>query len=70
MRKYTNREYTNSEITRVIDEYIHNAKDRMILKRRLIDGATYEQIAEEAEIHETTCRRKVYKLQNVLFKHL
>ena len=30
--------YTNSDISRVIDEYIHSERNRQILKRRYIDG--------------------------------
>lgn len=70
MKRTPTVDYSNSEIERLIDEYIHSERDRAILKRRLIDGAIYEQIAEEMDIHETTCRRRVYRLQNELFKHL
>lgn len=62
-------DYSNSKMESFIDEWIHSEKDRLILKRRLIDGWTYRQIAEEADIDESTCRRKVYKLQNKIFKH-
>ena len=37
----------NSEISRLIDEWIKNERDRKILKRRLIDGICYEPLAEE-----------------------
>ena len=40
-------EYSNSEIEKVIDEYVHNARNRAILKRRLIDGICFEPLAEE-----------------------
>lgn len=62
-------EYTNSEIRLIIEEHIHNEKDRIILCRRLIDGWTYREIAEVVGVDESTCRRKVYKLQNKVFKH-
>lgn len=44
------REYTNSEIIALIDERIHNERNRAILKRRLIDGITYERLAEEFDL--------------------
>lgn len=38
---------SNSEIERLIDEWIHSERDRKILKRRLIDGICYEPLADE-----------------------
>jgi DNA-directed RNA polymerase specialized sigma24 family protein len=62
-------EYTNSMIRSIIEEHIHSEKDRRILCHRLIDGWTYREIAEAVDLDESTCRRKVYKLQNRIFKH-
>lgn len=44
---YNYEELPNSEIQRLIDEWIRKERDRKIIKRRLIDGITYEQLAEE-----------------------
>ena len=43
-------DYDNSAMALLIDERIHNAEHRAILKARLIDGKTYEKIAEDAGI--------------------
>jgi hypothetical protein len=43
------REYTNSEITALIDDYVHGDKKRDVLKWRLVNEWTYQQIAEEIE---------------------
>ena len=43
-------EYTNSNIERLIDEYIHSERDRAIMKRRLIDGICFEPLAEEFDL--------------------
>lgn len=40
----------NSEIERRISEKIHNAKYRDVMRMRLIDGLTYERIAERVEM--------------------
>jgi len=40
-------EYTNSQVVGFIEEHVHSERDRAILKRRLIDGITYERLAEE-----------------------
>ena len=41
------KEYSNSAVNRVIDEYIHSSRDRNIMKRRMIDGVCFEPLAEE-----------------------
>lgn len=63
------KDYTNSQICELIDEYIHSERDRRILKRRLVDGICYEPLAEEFDMSDRQIRRIVYKLQDQLFKH-
>lgn len=63
-------EYTNSEITNLIDEHIHSERDRAILKRRLVDGIRYEKLAEEFELSVRQVKNIVYKAEEKLFKHL
>lgn len=63
-------EYTNSGVVRVIDEYIHSERDRAIIKRRLIDGRTIEQLAEEFDRSPRAMQRKIAKLQSVVFLHM
>ncbi len=61
-------EYTNSGMILLIDEYIHSERDRKILKRRLIDGITYEGLAEEFDLSVTQIKRIVYKGEDIIFK--
>lgn len=61
-------EYTNSGMILLIDEYIHSERDRKILKRRLIDGLTYENLAEEFDLSVTQIKRIVYKGEDIIFK--
>ena len=63
-------EYTNSRIREIIGEWIHSERDRRLLERRLIDGVTFERLAEEFDMSDRQIRRIVYKLQEELFKHL
>lgn len=63
-------EYSNSQIREVISEYIHSERDRKILERRLVDGITFERLAEEFDISVRQTKNIVYKLQERLFKHL
>lgn len=64
------KEYTNSQIAQVIDEYIHNQRDRDVLKSRFIDGLTYEKIAEKYELSVRYTKTIIYKQQDVIFKHI
>ena len=38
---------TNSELNAMINERIHSKRDRNIMRRKMIDGITYEALAEE-----------------------
>lgn len=64
------REYTNSEIKNIIDEWIHSERDRKILYRRLIDGLTIEELAEEFDRSPRQMQRIINKLQTVVFLRL
>lgn len=63
-------EYSNSQISAVIDEWIHSERDRAIMKRRLIDGVCYEPLAEEFELSVAQVKRIVYKCEDKIFRHL
>lgn len=63
-------EYTNSQIKALIMEHIHSERDRKILYRRLVDGVTYERIAEEFELSVRQAKTIVYKYEEMLFRHL
>ena len=62
-------EYSNSEISLIIDEWIHSERDRQILKRRLIDGCCYEPLAEEFNLSVRQVKSIIYKNENIVFKH-
>lgn len=47
------RHLTNPEIINTIDLYVHNELHRLILKRKLVDGISYERLAEE--VHYSPC---------------
>lgn len=57
---------TNSELVQLIDENIHHKRNRKILKRRLIDGVTYEALAEEFEMSVRGIKKLVYREQERL----
>lgn len=67
------RETSRSEIESVIDEWIvgRNAeRDRHILKRRLIDGLTYEKLSDETGLSVRHLKTIVYKAEEKLIKHI
>jgi predicted DNA-binding protein YlxM (UPF0122 family) len=64
------KEYTNSQIRELIDEYIHSERDRCILKRHLIDGISYEPLAEEFKLSRSQIARIVPKCERVLFRNM
>lgn len=63
-------EYTNSEIRDIIDELIHSERNRDLLKRRLIDGITYEKLAEEFDMSVRQVKNVIYKEQEKVLKRL
>lgn len=64
------RDYSRTELTEAIDEWILNERNRAILKRRLIDGICFEPLAEEFDLSVRQVKTIVYKSQEILFRHL
>lgn len=64
-----NYDLPRSEIEHLIDEWIFREKDRAILKRRLLDGITYEALAEEFDMSVRQMKNIVYKAEDRLFNH-
>lgn len=56
----------NSEIEKKISEYIHSERDRRIMRMKLIDGYTYEKIAEIVQMSPRYVRSLVKRLTNRL----
>lgn len=66
-------EHSRTEIEKAIDEWIvgRNAeRNRMILKRRLIDGICFEPLSEEFDLSVSQVKRIVYKLEQKIFQFL
>ena len=61
---------SRTEWIELIDLWIFNETDRAILKRRLLDGRTYEQLAEEFNYSDRHIKTRVYKAEKRLFKHI
>lgn len=61
---------SNSELSALIDEWTKSELYRCILKRRLIDGITYEKLAEEFQMSVYGIKKIVYHEQDILFKQI
>jgi DNA-directed RNA polymerase specialized sigma subunit len=61
---------SRSEWEHLIDEWIFSERDRAMLKRNLLDGRTYEQIAEQFDMSTRQVARLIPKLQEKLFKRI
>ena len=58
---------TANDIIELIDQRVLNERDRKLLRRRYLDGITYEQIAEEFDLSRTQVCNIVYKYQKRIF---
>ena len=70
MKHDINAGLSRSEYEKLIDEWIFRIRDRAILKRRLLDGITFERLAEEFEMSTKGIQKIVYKSLDELVKHL
>ena len=62
--------YTNSQISKLIDEHVHSERDRKILKRRFIDGVIFDNLAEEFDLSVRQVKNIVYKSEKLFIKYL
>lgn len=51
--------YSNKVINELIDEYIHSARDRDIIKDRLINGLTFSELSLKYFLSERQLKRIV-----------
>lgn len=61
---------SRSEIESLIDEWILNERNRAILKRRMLDGITFERLAEEFDMSVRQIKTIVYKSGDRLLSHM
>ena len=70
MKKINTIDLSRTEWEHLIDEWIFNEEHRKMLKRDLLDGRTYEQLAEEFGCSRDKVARLIPRLQNQLFKKI
>ena len=62
--------YGNSQIDAAINEWIHSERDRQVLHLKLVDGLSFECIAEIMDMSPKGIQKIVYKAQDKLHRHL
>ena len=70
MKIPNNNEIPRSSWEKLIDEWIFNDEHRQMLKFNLLDGWTYEHIAEHFDMSPRQISRIIPKLQEQLFRHI
>ena len=65
---------TKEHLEQVIDETIilqtHAQRNRNLMKRRLIDGLTYEELAEEFDLSVKQVGNIITASEDIIFKRL
>lgn len=71
MRRNTERyNLSRSELQNIIDQWIFNERDRLILADRLFNGMTYERLAEKYDLSTVQVKSIAYKSMDRIEKHL
>ena len=61
---------SRTQVLDLIDSYIFNERNRHILRRRLLDGVCYEDIAEEFDLSVNQVKTICYKSVEILQAHI
>ena len=59
-----------SRIEYLIDEWIHDQRDRAVVSRRLLDGIIFEKLAEEFDLSVTQVKTICYRSQKKIIEHI
>ena len=61
---------SKQEVLYLIDAYIFHERNRQILKRRLLDGVCYEDLAEEYSLSVNQVKAVCYKAIEKISAHI
>ena len=59
-----------SKINQIIDEYIHDERNRELVRRKLINGAAYEPLSEAFGITPRHCFNIVMAAKRIIVEHI
>ena len=60
------RSIPNDRLAQEIDRWIKSARDRNLMRRRLIDGRTYDELAEEFYLSRRQVARIIARAKAIL----
>lgn len=60
---------TNKQIEFLIDEWIHNKRNRNLAKEKLIDGIGFEQLSEDYKLSVTRTKTIVKEVKQTILEH-
>jgi len=63
-------ELSRSQYEHLIDEWVFSERDRLVLKRRLLDGLTYDRLAEEFDLSVRQTKTIVKKCSETIYRHV
>lgn len=69
-KEYESRGLDTDDVAELIDRWIFKERDRQIMKRKLIDGLTFEETAEEFGMSVRGIKYIVYRGESVIFRHI
>lgn len=59
-----------SKIDHAISEYIHDARNREIARRKIIEGEPYEPLSEAYSLTPGQVKNIIRKARRIIFEHL
>lgn len=68
--KLKDKKYFNKDVEYYIEQVIHSQRDRNVLKRKLIDGLTFSELADEFNLSEDAVKKIVYKGAKEIFRYI
>lgn len=64
------KETPSSVLDHLIGEYIHDARNQEIARRKLLKNEKFEPISVDYDLTEKQCRNIIKKARRIIFEHL
>lgn len=61
---------SRDEICYLIEQFVFSKRDRQMIRDRLIDGMTYEELAEKYYMSVRQIKNIVHKNKDIVFSHV
>ena len=68
--EYRRRGLDTGDVAELIDRWIFKERDRAVMKRKLLDGLTFEETAEEFGMSVRGIKYIVYRGESIIFSHI